>query len=300
MGARAAERPGVRRPGVRQSGRMSRWRRIAGGPRAATGLALLCVLVALAFAGPRLTRWRFDDVDVAAFGASPSAHHWFGTTQEGRDVYALTLRGMRKSLVIGLLAALVATGVAGLAGTVAGYAGGRLDRALMWAVDLLLALPPFLIIVIIAPLLRGGGWLLLVALLAAVLWMVTARVVRAMTISLRHREYVVAARTMGAGPLAIIFRHIVPNLASLLIIDAAMNVGAAVVAESGLSYLGLGVQPPDSSLGTVIAEGADAAIAYPWTFCFAAGLLVLMVLAVTLVGDGLRDALDPRSERRYR
>jgi peptide/nickel transport system permease protein len=283
------------------SGRpLSRWRWITGGPAPATGLALLGVLVAFAFAGPHLARWRYDEVDFTAFGAAPSAQHWFGTTQDGRDVYALTLRGTRRSLVIGLLAALGATGTAALVGMAAGYVGGRLDRLLMWIVDLLLTVPTLLIIMVAAPLLRGRSWLLLAALLAAVLWMITARAVRAVTISLERREYVVAARIMGVPPLAIIFRHIAPNLASLLIIDAAMNVGAAVTAESGLSYLGLGVQPPDSSLGTVIAEGADAAGAYPWTFCFAAGLVVLIVLAVQLLGDGLRDALDPAYAGRSR
>jgi glutathione transport system permease protein len=117
------------------------------------------------------------------------------------------------------------------------------------------------------------------------------------TISLERRDYVVAARVMGVPTRWIVFRHIAPNLASLLIIDAAMNVGAAVTAESGLSYIGLGVQPPDASLGTVIAEGADAAAAYPWTFCFAAGLVVIIVLAVHLLGDGLRDLLDPADDR---
>jgi peptide/nickel transport system permease protein len=283
------------------SGRpMRRWRWITGGPAPATGLALLGVLFAIAVAGPHLARWRYDEVDFTAFGAPPSARHWFGTTQDGRDVYALTLRGMRRSLVTGLLAALGATGLAALVGMTAGYLGGRLDRLLMGAVDLLLAVPTLLIIMVAAPLLRGGSWLLLAALLAAVLWMITARAVRAVTISIGRREYVVAARIMGVSSMAIIFRHIAPNLAALLIIDTAMNVGAAVTAESGLSYLGLGAQPPDSSLGTVIAEGADAAGVYPWTFCFAAGLVVLIVLAVHLLADGLRDALDPATEWRRR
>jgi peptide/nickel transport system permease protein len=272
---------------------MSRWRRIVGGPAPAIGLVLLGLLFAVAFAGPRLARWRYDEVDFTAFGSPPSAQHWFGTTQDGRDVYALTLRGMRRSLVIGLCAALGATGTAALVGMTAGHVGGRLDRLLMWVVDLLVAVPMLLIIMVAAPLVRGRSWLLLAGLLAAVLWMVTARAVRAVTVSLERREYVVAARVMGVPPMALIFRHIAPNLASLLVIDAAMNVGAAVTAESGLSYLGLGVQPPDSSLGTVIAEGADGAAAYPWTFCFAAGFVVLIVLAVHLLGDGVRDALDP-------
>jgi peptide/nickel transport system permease protein len=276
------------------------WLRLVADPETAIGLALLCLLIALAVVGPRFTRWRYDDVDVTAFGASPSACHWFGTTLDGRDVYALTLRGLRTSLVIGLLAALGATGTAALVGAAAGYLGGLTDRLLMGVVDVLLALPMFLVVLIAAPLLRGRTWMLLVPLLATGLWTVTARAVRMMTISLARREYVVAARSIGAGSLGIIRRHILPHLASLLIVDAVMNVGAAVVAESGLSYLGLGIQPPDSSLGTVLADGADAATGYPWMFAFAAGLLVLVVLAVNLIGDGLRDAVDPVAQRRRR
>ncbi len=165
----------------------------------------------------------------------------------------------------------------------------------MWIVDLLLVLPSFLIVAILSPTFRGKTWLVFVVLLAAFLWMVTARIVRGMTISLREREYVLAARYMGVGAPRIIFRHILPNLASLLIIDATINVSAAIISETGLSYFGFGVQPPDVSLGTLIADGTTAATTYSWLFLFPAGLLVAIVLAVNLVGDGLRDALDPTS-----
>jgi peptide/nickel transport system permease protein len=210
-------------------------------------------------------------------------------------VYALTLRGMQKSLIIGLLVALFSTSLAALVGSFAGYMGGWVDRALMWFVDLLLVLPAFLIIAILSPTFRGKTWLVFVILLAAFLWMVTARIVRGMTISLREREYVLAARYMGVPSHRIIFRHILPNISSLLIVDATINVSAAVISETGLSYFGFGVQPPDVSLGTLIADGTQSATTYPWLFGFAAGLLVAIVLSVNLVGDGLRDALDPTS-----
>jgi peptide/nickel transport system permease protein len=272
-------------------------RRLAGSPEAAGGLVLLCVLVLLAVAGPYAGRWDHTEIDYAAFGEPPSADHWFGTTPGGKDVYALTLCGMRTSLIVGLLAGVTATGAAAVAGTFAGYFGGRPDRLLMWLADLLLVLPAFLIVAIMSPPLRGSGPPVLALLLAAFLWPITARVVRGMTISLREREYVLAARYLGVPARVIVCRHIVPNLATLLITDAALTVSAAVIAESGLSYFGLGVQPPDSSLGTVIADSAPAAAAYPWAFCLAAGLLVLIVLGVNLVGDGLRDALDPAVAR---
>jgi glutathione transport system permease protein len=256
------------------------------------GLVLLFVL---AFLGPYLTQWAYTDHDFDSFLQSPSLDHWFGTTQTGGDVYALTLRGMQKSLIIGLLVALFSTGLAALVGSFAGYMGGWVDRALMWFVDLLLVLPSFLIIAILSPTFRGKTWLVFVVLLAAFLWMVTARIVRGMTISLKHREYVLAARYMGVPAHRIIFRHVLPNISSLLIVDATINVSAAVISETGLSYFGFGVQPPDVSLGTLIADGTQSATTYPWLFGFAAGLLVLVVLCVNLVGDGLRDALDPTS-----
>ncbi len=259
------------------------------------GLGVLVLLFLLAFVGPYLSQWEYTDHDFDAFLQGPSVDHWFGTTQTGGDVYALTLRGMQKSLIIGILVALFSTGLAALVGSFAGYFGGWVDRALMWFVDLLLVLPAFLIIAILSPTFRGKTWLVFVILLAAFLWMVTARIVRGMTISLREREYVLAARYMGVPSHRIIFRHILPNISSLLIVDATINVSAAVISETGLSYFGFGVQPPDVSLGTLIADGTPAAVTYPWLFGFAAGLLVAIVLAVNLVGDGLRDALDPTS-----
>jgi peptide/nickel transport system permease protein len=259
------------------------------------GLVVILFLFVLAFVGPYVSRWQYTDHDFNSFLQGPSLDHWFGTTQTGGDVYALTLRGMQKSLIIGLLVALFSTGMAALVGSFAGYFGGWVDRALMWFVDLLLVLPAFLIIAILSPTFRGKTWLVFVILLAAFLWMVTARIVRGMTISLREREYVLAARYMGVPAHKIIFRHILPNISSLLIVDATINVSAAVISETGLSYFGFGVQPPDVSLGTLIADGTQSATTYPWLFAFAAGLLVAIVLAVNLVGDGLRDALDPTS-----
>lgn len=262
------------------------------------GLIVLSVLFLLAFLGPHLSKWSYTERDFSAFLQGPSAEHWFGTTQTGGDLFALTMRGMQKSLVIGLLVAVFATGLAALVGSFAGYYGGWVDRLLMWWVDLLLVIPSFLIVAILSPTFRGKTWLVLVLVLAAFLWMITARIVRGMTISLREREYVLAARYMGVPDRTIILRHILPNVSSLLIVDATINVSAAIIAETGLSYFGFGVQPPDVSLGTLIADGTKSATTYGWLFGFPAGLLVLIVLAVNVVGDGLRDALDPASRTR--
>jgi peptide/nickel transport system permease protein len=261
------------------------------------GLASIVLLFVMAYLGPLLNQWGYDELDYAAFLQPPSADHWFGTTQIGGDVFAQTMRGLQKSLVIGLLVGLISTGLAAVVGAAAGYFGGWIDRSLMWLVDLLLVLPSFLIIAILSPSFRGDTWLVFVVLLAAFGWMITARIVRGMTLSLREREFVKAARFMGVPPWKIIFRHIVPNMSSLLIIDATITVGTAILAETGLSFFGFGVQPPDVSLGTLIAAGTDSALTYPWLFLFSAGFLVVAVLSVNLVGDGLRDALDSSSQR---
>lgn len=261
--------------------------------RGRTGFALLVLIFLLAFAGPYLTRWTYTSKDFTAFLAPPSAEHWWGTTQTGADVYAVTLRGLRRSLIVGLLAAVVGTGLAAVVGAFAGYFGSWTDRSLTWVTDLLLVLPAFLILAIMSPLFTGGQWPVFVLVLALFLWMVTSKIVRSMTISLREREFIQAARFMGVPPTRIIFRHVIPNLSSLLIVDATLNVSAAILTETSLSYFGFGIQPPDVSLGGLIADGAQTAVYAPWTFWFCAGLLIVTVLAVNLVGDSLRDAFDP-------
>ncbi|MFD4525940.1 ABC transporter permease [Streptomyces sp. NPDC058470] len=265
---------------------------------ALAGAVVLVLLFLLAFVGPYVTPWSYSHIDYTALRSAPSAEHWWGTNRIGQDVFAQTVRGLQKSLLIGLLVAVFSTGLASLVGACAGYFGGWADRALMFFVDLLLVFPSFLIIAAVSPRMPSGSWFVLVVLLAVFGWMITARVVRSMTLSLKEREFVRAARFMGVGPFRIIWRHVLPNVASFLIIDATIAVGGAVMSETALSYFGFGVQSPDVSLGTLIASGTGAAVTYPWMFFFAAGLLVVFVLAVNLVGDGLRDALDPTSRRR--
>ncbi|WP_026405546.1 ABC transporter permease [Actinomadura rifamycini] len=259
--------------------------------RVAAGLVPLAALVLLAAAGPALAPWAWDEIDFTAFGEGPSRRHWLGTTQNGRDVFAVTVHALRRSLLIGAAVAALATFLAALAGTVAGYAGGRADRALTWCVDLLSVLPPFLLAAVLAP---DAGTLALVAVLAGTMWTPTARTVRAAVRSLRAREHVLAARLAGVGAPRTIVRHVLPALAPLLAVDAGLTVGAAVIAESGLAHLGFGVRPPGVSLGSLVADGGPAVLAFPWRFGFPAALLVLIAVAANLLADGLRDALDPR------
>jgi peptide/nickel transport system permease protein len=259
------------------------------------GLAALTLLFAFAYLSPFVSAWQYNELDTQAFLSPPSARHWFGTTQTGFDVLALTMRGLQKSLIIGLLGALLSTALAAVVGAFSGYFGGALNTVLLTIVDLLLVLPAFLIIAILSPLFRDHTWLVFVVLLAAFQWMVTARIIRGLTLSLKEREFVKAARYMGVPAWRIIFRHILPNMASFLIIDATINVSSLILAEVGLSFFGFGVQPPDVSLGTLIGDHAGAALSYPWQFYFPSGFLVMLILSINLVGDGLRDALDPNA-----
>jgi peptide/nickel transport system permease protein len=296
-----AQPPAVVEPAVIDE-TVSRWtlvrRRLVRKPQAVIGLALVVLLFAFAYLSPLLVRWQYNELDMSAFLSPPSAEHWFGTTQNGFDMFALTMRGMQKSLIIGLLGALIATTLAAVVGSFAGYFGGRLNTILLVIVDLLLVLPAFLIVAILSPAFRGRTWLLFVVLLSIFHWMITSRIVRGMTLSLKEREFVQAARFMGMPGWRIIFRHILPNMSSLLIIDATVNVSALILAEVGLSFFGFGVQPPDVSLGTLIGSYANAALTYPWQFYFPAASLVILVLSINLVGDALRDALDPHAAGR--
>jgi peptide/nickel transport system permease protein len=265
------------------------------------GGVFIVLLFIGAFVSPLLYPWDYRTQDDMALLMPPSPEHWFGTTKLGEDLFAQCMRGLQKSLLIGLLVGVISTGVASVVGAVAGYFGKATDRALMWLVDLLLVLPSFLIVAILSPAFRGKSWLLLVLLLSAFGWMIASRIVRGMTLTLREREYVLAAKFMGVPAWRIIARHIIPNMASVLIIDATVGVGVAILAETSLSFFGFGIQPPDVSLGTLIASGTESALTFSWLFTFPSGLLILTVLAVNFFGDALRDALDPAAGRaRYR
>ena len=266
---------------------------------AVVGAVIILLLIILALIGPYISPYAYDEIDRRAYLKPPSDAHPLGTTQSGRDMFALTLRGLRKSLLIGLLVALISTAVAAVVGSFAGYFGGWFERIALWVIDLLLVIPAFLLIALLT---TGGpkgpySWLLLVLLLAAFSWMLTARVVRGLT-RCRSRSGSTSRRpgSWDSPAPKIIVRHILPNMSSLLIIDATLNVGAAILAETGLSFFGFGVQPPDISLGTLIGEGARQINSFPWLFTGPAVVVVLLVLSVNAVGDGLRDALDPNSQ----
>ncbi|WP_172384179.1 dipeptide ABC transporter ATP-binding protein [Streptomyces sp. MNP-20] len=264
-------------------------------PAALAGSVVLVGIAALACCGPLFQPWDHRDLDPLALRRPPGGSHPFGTDGAGADVFALVLRGTQRSLAVGLLTALLCTAIAVAIGTVAGYAGGRTDRAALGCIQLFLVLPGFLLVTALSPVVEDTTWLLLVVFLAAFGWMMTGRAVRTGTRSLKQRDFVRASRYLGVPGRTVIRRHVVPSLASFLVIDATLQFGSAVIAEAGLAYLGFGVHPPEVSLGALIATGTPNALAYPWLFYFPAGCLLLLCLSLFLIGDGLRDALDPRS-----
>jgi len=273
------------------------WRRFLRNKVAVVGAVGIMFLVGLTLFGQYFLYWKFDDIDTNAFLTPPDSAHLLGTTQAGRDVLALTVRGLGKSLLIGFLVAIISTSLSAMVGASAAYLGGWYEKAMLWIIDLILVVPSFFLIAVATKGAPEGesSWLILVVLLAAFAWPLSARVVRSLTLSIREREYVLAAKFMGISPFRIIVRHILPNASSLLIIDATLGVGYAILSETGLSYFGFGVQAPDTSLGTLIGEGANMATSFPWIFLGPATILVFLVMCVNAIGDGLRDALDPSS-----
>jgi len=285
---------GIRSTKARSRGRLI-WHRLTHTPRFWVG-AIAIVLIALwAILGPVFYPFSATGRDPLNMGIGPTQLHWFGTNGIGQDLYAQTLVGLQKSLVIGLIAGPLGTLIAAVAGSVAGYMGGIVDKVIVWCINLLLVLPSFILLVILSPLFKGLSWVFLTIFLAAFSWMIMAQVIRSQTRSLRNQDFVKAARYMGVPMPRILGRHIIPNVASLLIIDATLGVVGAIMAETSLSYFGFGVRAPDVSLGTLLSDGTSAAITRPWLFVFPAGVLVATLFAVSLVGDALRDAVDPTS-----
>ena len=274
------------------------WRRFSRSKTAMVGLVGFAFIVLFALLGPFISPWEYKQVDNTAFLKPPSSDHWFGTGQTGRDLFAMVVEGLRKSLIIGLAVAAIQTVVAALIGSSAAFFGRFFDKAVLWVIDLLLVIPSFLLIAIITQRMGGSNasTITFIFLLAAFGWMLTARVVRSMTLSVVSLDYVRAAKYMSVPSFATITRHIIPNVASFLIIDFTLGVVNAVMMETVLSYFGFGVQPPETSLGVLLSEGQKMATAFPWTFLAPATFLTLMLIFINFMGDGLRDAIDPTSK----
>jgi len=281
--------------GAQQSSSLWRdaWRRLCRNRLAVAGLAILLFLVLVALLTPWLAPYSYQVQNLALGATPPSWQHWMGTDIFGRDLLTRVMYGGRISLAVGFIATAVALVIGITWGTVAGYAGGRIDATMMRLVDILYALP-FMIFIILLMVVFGRSLVLLFLAIGAVEWLTMARIVRGQVLSLRRQEFVDAAYAMGLSSTAIMTRHIVPNLLGPVIVYATLAIPGVMLLEAFLSFLGLGIQPPQSSWGLLISHGVESMEEYPWLLIFPGLTLAITLFALNFLGDGLRDALDPK------
>ena len=271
------------------------WHRLLKNRAAVVSGVIMTIMVLLVVFGPMLLPWEADFTDWDNTSSPPSLEtgHWFGTDAVGRDILVRTLEGGRISLLVGLVATLVSLVIGVSYGAVAGYYGGMTDRVMMRIVDIIYALP-FMFFVILLMVVFGRHIILIFVAIGAVNWLDMARIVRGQTLSLKNTEFVEAARACGVDHHAIIQRHIIPNLLGVVMVYVTLTIPQVILVESFLSFLGLGVQEPMSSWGALVNDGAQDMESAPWTLVFPAAFLTVTLYCFNYIGDGMRDALDPK------
>ncbi len=262
-------------------------------PLMATGGAIVLVVALLALLADMIAPFDPARIDVHAILLPPSWEHPCGTDTLGRDVFSRMLFGARVSLAVGFVAVGISLAIGVLLGAIAGFFGGRIDAAIMGATDMMLCFPTFFLILAVIAFLEPSIWNIMIVI-GLTSWMGVARLVRAEFLSLRHREFVLAAESLGAGPVRLMFAYLLPNAMAPILVSAVLGVAGAVLLESGLSFLGLGVQPPDPSWGNILTEGKDNLQLAWWLSLFPGLAILVTVLGYNLLGEGLRDLLDPR------
>jgi oligopeptide transport system permease protein len=286
----------IGRNGRSQGPWVSAWFRLSRQPSALWALAFLIFVTLLCIGGPWLSPYLEAQQNLESVKQAPSWTHWMGTDQLGRDLATRVLYGGRVSLLVGIVATAVAMVIGVIYGMVAGYFGGRTDAAMMRFIDILYGFP-FMAFIILLTVVFERSFILLFVAIGAVEWLTTARVVRSQVLGLKNQEFVLASRVCGAGSSRILWRHLLPNVMGQVVIYASLTVPGVMLLEAVLSFLGLGVQPPSSSWGVLIQEGATNMETAPWLLVFPGVFFVLTLLALNTLGDGLRDALDPKSSR---
>lgn len=272
-------------------------RRLRASPAAIAALFLMSVIVALTLLGPWLNPNNVQSLDWLHVAMQPGLQnaHWFGTDRLGRDLFVRTLAGTRVSIAIGLAASAISLIVGVSYGAIAGYVGGRADHLMMRLIEILSGLPLIFFVIFLTVLFGRSEYLLFVAI-GAVGWLTMARIVRGQTLSIRRQEYIAAAVVSGAGTGRIVARHVIPNVLGPVIVYATLTVPQIILFESFLSFLGLGIQEPGASLGTLIAEGVGEMEAAPWMLLAPGIVLALLLLCLNIFGDGLRDAIDVKED----
>jgi ABC-type dipeptide/oligopeptide/nickel transport system permease subunit len=271
------------------------WERFIHHKLAILGAVGLVIIIVAFFIGPMFSEFEVDDYDVLNRLAGPTADHWFGTDEIGRDLFVRTAQGGQYSIRIGFFAAALATAFGTMMGAVSGYFGKAVDAIISQVINLMLVVPALIVLSVFA-LKFGSTWWKLAMVLAALLWTRIARIVRGVVLSIKEQEFVMAARAAGASHARIIFRHILPNVVGVIAVEVTLLLGTVIVLESTLSFLGLGVKPPETSLGLLVADAKGNIDNDPIRVLTPGIMIVLIVLCVNFLGDGLRDALDPRAK----
>ena len=269
------------------------WRRLKQNKVAMLGLIIIILYTIMAIVGPYMVHYDFRTNDPTYTDKPPSSQHWFGTDTLGRDLWARTWMGARVSLMIGFVAAVLNAIIGVIIGVIAGYFGGKVDMFIMRFIDVMYGIP-YLIIVILVTLVLGTGIMPLIIALIVDGWLGMARLVRGQILQLKEQEFVLAAKVLGANHWRIMFRHLIPNTMGVIIVNLTMSVPGAIFTEAFLSFIGLGVQPPNASWGQLAAYGASSFRSYPWELFIPAFFISTTMLSLNLLGDGLRDALDPK------
>lgn len=272
---------------------------------AVVGVVMVAVITLLIAAAPLTARYAPTDINLRARFQPPSWEHWMGTDELGRDMWARVIYGGRVSLTVGLLAMGIAVALGAAIGLAAGFYGGWVDNALMRLTDVFLSLPRLLVLILLTTYLRAadipglqpGTFGPIAFVIGLLSWMSVARLVRASTLELKERDFIAATRALGGSDWRIMLVHILPNVASPIIVAATLGLAGAIISESGLSYLGFGVQPPTPTWGNMLRNAQSQMLIAPWTAIFPGLMIFLVVIAINYLGDGLRDALDPRHQK---
>ncbi|WP_066507141.1 ABC transporter permease [Abyssisolibacter fermentans] len=270
------------------------WRRLKKNKIAMLAIIILAIISIMTIVGPMLTKYSYEEVDSSIRNLSPSSEHYFGTDQLGRDLFARVWKGGRISILIGILGAIIDTVVGCIYGGIAGYFGGRVDTIMMRILEILSSIPYLIVVILISLIFEKSGLFSLILALTITGWCYMARLVRGQILQLKEQEYVMAAKALGVKPLDIIRKHLIPNTMGVVIVAITFDVPGFIFAEAFLSYLGLGVQSPNTSWGMLVSSAQENLMFYPYQLFLPALMISLTMLSFTLLGDGLRDALDPK------
>ena len=270
------------------------WRRLKENKIALIALIVLLILVFMVTFGPMISGYSFEQIDTEAINQRPSAEHWFGTDSLGRDLFARVWQGGRVSIIIGIVGAVIASVLGCIYGGIASYFGGIVDDIMMRIVEVLLSIPYLIIVILISVVTDSKSMGTMMLALTLTGWCGIARLVRGQMLQIKTQEYVLAANALGVSPLKTIMRHMIPNTIGIIIVAITFDIPGYIFSEAFLSYIGLGIQPPDTSWGALASAAQQNFMFYPYQLFFPSLMIALTMLGFTLLGDGLRDALDPK------